>query len=435
MSGTEIAGLSVIAMLGLMLVGVPVGVAMASVAVTGMTLVAGPNFAINTLKTLPYAISSSYTLAAIPMFVLMGNLAASIGLIGELFDAANRWLARVRGSLYMGTTLASAGFAAVNGSTVVSAALFTRMALPEMIRLGYNKAAGAGCIAAAGTFAAMIPPSLTMVLYGVLTGESIGAMLLAGIIPGLLTVGIYIIGIRILVAWRPDWAPPPREIFSWKQRLESLKGLWAVLVLFLMVVGGIYSGLVSPSAAGAVGAAGALAIGLARRRLSATDFRDALRSSAEITAILFLIVVGGLLFSRLLLVSGFVTDVVTFIRDLGIEPWMFLAMVILMYLVLGMFMDPISMMVITLPFLYPIMKALGIEGIWFGIIVVKLIELSCITPPVGINLFTLVAASDGRVSTMEVYRGVIPFVALEILVLAILLGFPELSLWLPRQLM
>ncbi|MCR9196861.1 MAG: TRAP transporter large permease subunit, partial [Hyphomonas sp.] len=339
--------------------------------------------------------------------------------------------ARVKGGLYMATTCASAGFSAINGSTIVGAALFTRIALPEMNKLGYDKAASAGVIAAAGTFAAMIPPSLTMVIYGLLTNESIGQILIAGLLPGLLTAVVYLSGIMVFVRIWPKWAPKPNRCYPLRERVRSLKSVWPIALIAFIVVGGIYSGTVSPSAAGAIGAISALLVTVAMRRMNGATFKNAMAETASTTAVMFFIVIGGLAFSRLLLVTGFIDDVLVWIQALGLSPMLLMLMLVLIFLVLGMLMDPISMMVMTVPIVHPIVIGLGFDPIWFAIIMVKLIELSVITPPVGLNLFVVAGTAKGLVSIRDVYRGVLPFVFLEFLTLILLISFPQIVLFLP----
>lgn len=416
-------------------VGVPIAVAIAVVAAAGMWQFVGFGYMVVTFKTLPFAAASQYAFVVIPMFVLMGTLASSAGMIAELYTAANRWMAGLRGGLYMATTLASAGFSAISGSTVVNAAMFTRIALPEMIRFGYDRGVSAGCVAAAGTLAALIPPSLSFVIYGLLTEESIGALFMAGIVPGLLTAVFYIVGIAVLLRFRPQLAPPTEIRYRLREKLQSLTGLWPLIILVVLVLGGIYSGFMPPSAAGAVGAMGALAIALARRKLSATGLWTALQRTAAMTSVLFLIVIGGLLFTRFLLVTGFVTSLTEAVAASGLSPFQFVAVLVVMYFFLGMFIDPMSMLVMTVPFVYPVVKSLGLDPIWFGVIVVKLIEIAVITPPVGMNLFAVMSASGGQVAAGEVFRGILPFVLIEIFVLIVLVAFPSLSTWLPMRMM
>lgn len=428
--------LSIIAILALLAIGglgVPVGVSMAVVAFGGIWLAADLGFALNVMRTLPWGAVDQFGFVVIPMFILMGAFASAGGIIRELFVAANTWTSGVRGGLYMAVTVASAGFAAVSGSTVVNSAVFTRASLPEMLTRGYNGRLAAGCIAAAGTFAAMIPPSIAMVIYGLLTGESIGQLLIAGVIPGAVTVLAYITLIFVMVRVKPSLAPITVQKANFREKLTSLRGCWAVSLLAIVVIGGMYTGAVSPSSAGTIGACGALIIGLVRRKLNFTNIRESLIEAAQLSAVVFLIIIGGLLFSRMLLITNFVNDLTALVEGAGITPLVFIMGVVVLYLVLGMFMEALSMMVVTIPFLFPIAQALGIHPVWFGVLLVKLSELAVITPPVGINLFTVVSASEGKISVRDIYGGVLPFVFIELLVVALLIAFPILSLWLPMR--
>jgi tripartite ATP-independent transporter DctM subunit len=255
---------------------------------------------------------------------------------------------------------------------------------------------------------------------------------MAGIVPGLLTALVYILGIRLAVALRPSLVPTESLRVAWRDKVVSLKGIWPLIPLLTIVLGGIYTGFVSPSSAGTIGAAGALLIALARRRMDGTGFRDSIVQTAMLTAVVFMIIIGGLAYSRFLLITGFMPTLTRMIIEFGVTPFLFIAMVVALYLVLGMFMETLSMMVITVPFLYPVVETLGIDPIWFGIIVVKLAEIAVITPPVGINLYAVMGASDGLVGARDVFIGVLPFVFLDLIVLGILLAVPEFSLWLPE---
>lgn len=435
MSPFAAGGASIAALLICVAIGMPVGVSMAVVAVGGMVVFGGWQFMATTVQTLPFAMGTEYGFLVVPMFILMGALTSAAGITGELYTAAYRWMAGVRGSLYYATTLASAGFGAINGSTVVSAVLFTRLALPEMLRFKYDRGLSAGCICAAGTFAALIPPSVSMVLYAILTGESVGALLMAGVLPGILTAAMYLVGMRILIAVRPEVAPKVDVRFTLREKLDSMKGLWAVVVLVVVVMGGIYSGLLFPSAAGTAGAMGALIIGVVRGKIWWPQLWSSLKSSASTTAVLFLIIIAGLLFSRLLLVNGFIGELTQMAKAIGLTPIKFTVIVIVIYLILGMFIDTISMMVMTIPFLYPVAKGLGVDPIWFGVILVKLVEIAAISPPVGLNLFAVISAAEGKVSMKELYKGVIPFLVFELVTLGLLLEFEQISLWLPQMML
>jgi len=411
--------------------GVPIAFCITLVGAAGMALVTDVEFVLVTFQSLPYATASEYAFAVIPMFVLMGALASSAGIISELYTAVNRWLENVRGGLYIATAVASAGFAAISGSTVVNAAMFTRIALPEMLALGYHKGISAGCIAAAGTFAALIPPSLTFVIFGILTGESIGALFIAGIIPGLLTAGFYVVVIPMMLKVRPDWAPRTEIRSSLIEKMRGMTGIWPMLLLVVIVLGGIYTGITPPTAAGALGAVGALLIALGRRKIAAGQIWEAVRQTAELTSVLFIIIIGGLLFSRFLVVSGFVADLTILVTDSGFTPTTFILAMVVMYLILGMFVDPLSMLVMTVPFVFPVIKSFGMDPIWFGIVLTKMIEIAVITPPVGLNLFAVVSAAGGRIKTGDMFTGILPFVAMEVVILTILIVFPGLSTWLP----
>jgi tripartite ATP-independent transporter DctM subunit len=430
-----IGSLLIVAMVAIIALGVPIAVAITLVAAIGLWGFESEAFLFATLTALPYDMASRYDFVVIPMFVLMGILASASGMISELYTAAHRWTSAWRGNLLFATTLSSAGFAAISGSTVVNAVTFTRVALPEMVAYKYDSGLSAGCIAAAGTLAALIPPSLGMVVYGILTGQSIGALLMAGAIPGMITAGAYLVGIRILVRLNPALAPAPSDYFSWLQKFTALKGLWAVLLLAALVLGGIYTGAMPPSAAGAVGASGTLLIALARRRLAAGQFWESIQRTATITTSLFIILIGGLLFSRVLVITGFIEALTDLVIASSLSGPVFLAGLVVMYIVLGMFIEPMAMLIITIPFVMPVVNSLGLDPIWFGVIVIKLIEIATITPPIGINLFAVMSAADGQVTSSQLFRGILPFVGMEFLVLLTLLLFPALSTWLPDTIM
>ena len=433
MSPVELGAISIAAMLVLSLLGVPVGVAMILTACSGICATVGTRFMWATLKSLPYDFASQYTFVVVPMFVLMGVVASKANIIQELYSAAAKWTGAMRGGLYGASVFASAGFSAISGSTVVNASVFGKVALPEMLRYGCHKGFSAASIAAAGTLAAFIPPSLSFVVYGVLTGESIGRLFLAGIVPGVLTALAYVGVIALTMRLRPDFAPRHVARHDLLQKLRALSAIWPVLVLTTLVMGGIYWGFMPPSAAGAVGAAGAIALALARRSIRARDMADAFHDTAVITGTLFLVVLGGLLLSRFFVISGFIRELSAVIEAMGLGVYAFVGLIVCLYLVLGMFIDPLSMVVVTLPILYPLSNELGVDGIWFAVIIVKLVEISVITPPVGLNLFAVMAASDTRIPARAIYAGIVPFLLVEALILLLLITMPALSTWLPTR--
>ncbi|MGE0153619.1 MAG: TRAP transporter large permease [Reyranellaceae bacterium] len=425
--------LAIGAMLFVGAIGVPVAFSMIVVGIGGLWYFGGLAFVASTLKTMPYQILSEYAFAVIPMFILMGALASVAGLTTELYAVTHRLFGRIRGGLLMATTMASAIFGAISGSTIVNATVFTRIALPEMLKYGYERGISAGCIAASGTFAALIPPSISLVIVAILTEGSIGAMLIAGILPGILTAVIYLFGIAVMVRIRPDWAPRRGPSYTLREQLRGLGDIAPAVVLILIVLGGIYSGLMFPSSAGAVGAAGALLIGLMRRRFDWKNLWSALQGTATATAALFFVIIGGLIFSRLLTYGGFITDLSAMVAGWKMTPLELIIAICVLYLILGMFIDTLSVMLITIPFLWPVANHIGVDVIWFAIIVVKMVEIATITPPVGMNLFAVMSASDGTVKSGELIRGVMPFIVIELFVLALLVAFPGISTWLPSQ--
>ncbi len=418
-------------MLVLILARVPVAFSIALVGLTGLYIIGGEVLVVSTLESLPYTFSSQYGFVVIPMFILMGSFAEISGITRELYTFFYRLLGRVRGGLLMVTTLSSAGFAAISGSTMVNAVVFTRLALPQMIRFGYDRGISAGCIAAAGTFAALIPPSIMMVIYALITGESIGKLLIAGIIPGLFTAAAYIISIAIFVRIKPDWAPLPLESFTTREKLQSFGKIWPFALLSAIIIGGIYSGMMFPSSAGAIGAMGAFMILLMRRRAKWEEVSHSLKSASTTTAMLFLIIVAGLILSRFFVYSGFIDEIVSAIDSFSINRYLIFAAIILMYVILGCFMDTLSMVVVTVPFIHPIVMSLGFDPIWFGIIMIKIIEIGVLTPPVGLNLFAVIGSSQGQINTSQMFRGIMPFLFVELIVLLLLIFFPGIITWLP----
>ncbi len=413
--------------------GIPVGVSMGIIGIGGMLIGAGEALTYGQLRTLPFAVVNNYGFAVLPMFVLMGVLAEAAGLTSQVFYTADLWLRRFRGGLYQAVIVGSAMFAAISGSTIVNAVVFTRIAFPHMMKYGYSKSLSIGAIAGAGSFAAMIPPSITMVIYAIMTEQSVGQLLVAGVIPGILTAVVYLVGVYVIVRVRPSLAPPIREKVDPIERWRSLGDIFPVSILMVLVLGGIYSGLFPPSAAGAAGAFGAFCIVLYRKRTFRTWLIPALQDAVSISCIIFVILIGGLLLSRMLVVVGVIDDLVLQITSFATTPLAFMIMVSVLYVILGCFLDTTSMMVVTLPFLYPVVVALGIDPIWFGIVLVKLIEISVVTPPVGINLFAVLGAVGKQATFKDVSLGVVPFIVLDLFVLALLIIFPELTTWLPQR--
>lgn len=430
---SDVALLMTLGMVILLGLGIPVAISMGIAGLVGLLMIGGPPFLYGQLQTMPYSVTANYDFAVMPTFLLMGNLAMNSGMAAELYTAADRWLGHLRGGLYLATISGATAFAAISGSPLVNATVFTRIALPEMLKLGYAKSVASACIASVGTLAAMIPPSIGMVVYGILTETSIGKLMIAGIVPGLITATLYFTLIVVWVRWDPSIAPKLRTRAPSAERWKSLGNTWSIILLFICLMAGLYGGLFSPSAAGAMGAFFALIIIIARRLLTWPMLFESLRSSAQTTAMLFIIIIGGLLYSRMLVLSGFVGDIVDYTGSLGLSPLLLLLLISLLYIVLGCFMDGVSMLLVTMPFVFPIVQNAGIDPVYFGILVIAFIEIGAITPPIGLNLFATAGAGKGMITMTDILRGILPFVALNVIALLIFILFPEVVLWLPSH--
>ncbi len=430
------AGIIVMVVMVLMLgIGVHIGVSLGLGGLLGIYLTIGPDAAWAQLATVPFSTTNSFTLAVIPLFILMGALATQAGLTTDLYRAAYNWFGHLRGGLAMATTIASAAFGAASGSTVVNAAVFTRMALPEMARFGYDKRLSAGCIAASGTLASLIPPSILMVIYAIITEQSIALLLVAGLLPGLLSAAIYMIGIYVRVRRNPALAPQPDLHISRAEKWRSLRGVWGISFLFVLVIGGIYTGFFVPTYAGAIGAFGTFLIVIAKSRLTGRSLVDTFKDAGVTTSVIFIIVIGGILFARFLTYTGLVNDITDTLLALGLPGFAYLAAFAVIYLILGMLIDPIAIMVMTLPVMFPIMVGVGYDPIWLGVIAIKLAEISLITPPVGLNVYVVRSASPIPLTLEDVFAGVMPFLVLDVITLALLIAFPEIVTFLPSLMM
>ena len=431
MSTDIVAVIGFLALFALMLLRVPVGMAMGLVGVVGYSYVVGPWPALKLVGQTSLRTVSDYTFGVIPMFMLMGALVTVSGVSRELFKAANSMIGHLRGGLGAATVLACGGFAAISGSSVATAATFSNVAYPEMRRFNYPQSFSTGVIAAGGTLGAMLPPSTVLAVYAILTEQDIGKLFMAGIIPGLLAILMYVLTIAVIVRARPGWLPLGEQR-SWRERLVDLKSVWAPLVLFVFVIGGLYGGFFTPTEAGGVGASGALLLGLARRRLDLAKIREALLSATRTAAAVFTVLIGALLFGYFLTVTQTPQRITDFLVHLGIGPYGVLFVLMLMYLALGCLMDAMAMIILTVPIVFPVIVHLGFDPIWFGIVIVMTVELGLITPPVGMNVFVIKSVVPG-VSFSTVFRGVAPFVVTDLIRLLIIIAFPMLALWLPSR--
>lgn len=413
----------------LMVLRVPVGVAMGIVGVGGFGILAATKPALNLLAQSPIRVATDYDLAVIPMFILMGCFATAAGMSRELFRAGEAWLGHRRGGLAMATVAACAGFAAINGSSVATAATMTSVALPEMRRNGYHPGFSTGVIAAGGTLGIMIPPSVIFALYGILTEQDIGKLFISGIVPGLLAVVLYMIVIQVIGWWKPELLPRGPKV-SWAEKLASLRDIWATVLLFAGIVGGMYGGVFTATEAAGCGACGALIIGILRGRLGWEEIKGSLVEAVRTAGSIFTIVVGAFLFGYFLVITQTPQKVSDFLTGLPVGPYGILVLILIMYLILGALMDELAIILVTVPIIYPVMMQLGFDPIWFGVIIVMVTTLGMVMPPVGINVFVINSIARD-IKLWEIYKGVMPFILVDLIRLALLVLFPALALYLP----
>ncbi len=419
------------AMLLLAFMRLPIALAMALVGVVGYAYMRDWNWtvAFASLQTRLYETGRNYTLTVVPLFILMGNFTTRAGLSHELFRAAYAFVGHLRGGLAMATVVACAGFGAICGSSMATAATMAKVAYPSMRRLGYADTLATGAIAAGGTLGIMIPPSTLLVIYGVFTETNIGALFAAGILPGILGAVLLCVAVQY-TTWRDPKAGPPGERADWKERWAASRGIWIVALLFLFVMGGIYGGLFTATEGAGMGAFGAMVIAVARRALSWKALFQALVESARTTSMLFLILIGALMFAEFINIGTMPNDLVAFVRRFEIHPVAVVAAICIIYVLLGTAMEELSMVLLTIPVFLPVILQLGFDPIWFGILIVVVVEIGLISPPVGMNLFVLKTMLP-QVSQGTVFRGVLPFMVADVVRMALLIAFPAISLYLP----
>jgi tripartite ATP-independent transporter DctM subunit len=419
------------AMFALMALRVPIAVAMGLVGVVGLGL----------MRSWPAAFSSaagefvdvgSYTLSVVPLFVLMGNFVTRAGMSRDLYQAAYALIGHRRGGLASSTIAACAGFGAICGSSIATTATMARVAMPEMQRFRYAPSFAAGSVCAGATLGILIPPSVILVIYGIMTEQSIGALFAAGVIPGLVAAVFYLLAAHWVTRRHPDWGPPGEKA-SWAERRKALGRIWGVLALFALVMGGMYGGFFTPTEAAGVGAMGGFVFALARRALTWRSLMEVLGESARTSAMLFTIVIGASLFANFLNFTDLPSALRSFVEAMDVHPIAVIVAICFVYIVLGMAMESLSMMLLTVPIFFPLVTSLGFDPIWFGIIVVCVIEISLITPPVGMNIFVLSSVVPS-IPTAAIWRGVLPFVAADVVRMGVLIAFPALSLFLPQWL-
>lgn len=408
---------------------VPVAVAMGVVGAVGGLFLNGFASVAFIMGSVPFESVFPYSLSVIPLFILMGVFAARAGLSKSLYDAVHAFIGHFRGGLAMATVGACAAFGAICGSSLATAATMCRVAMPEMRKRNYDDSLASATVAAGGTLGVLIPPSVIMVIYALLTEQSIGKMFAAALIPGALATLLYMAAVFVQTWRNPELGPADRRV-DWKGRLTAVKNVWPVLLLFVVVIGGIYLGWFSPTEAAAIGALGALLLALVKRRLTRRVFLECLNETASTSGMIFLILIGTALFNYFVETTGLPQLLVQQVGALGWHPLSILLILIVFYVVLGCFMDALSMILLTLPFVFPLIVSLDFDPIWFGVIMVSVVEVGLITPPVGMNLFVIMAGTPG-LSLQTISRGVLAFLLADAARLALLVFFPFLSLWLP----
>jgi tripartite ATP-independent transporter DctM subunit len=419
------------AMLLIAFLRVPIALAMGIVGIVGYAYMRDWNFttAFAVAQTKIYETGRNYTLSVVPLFILMGNFVTRAGMSHELFRAAYAFIGHLKGGLAMATILACAGFGAICGSSIATAATMAKVAYPSMKRFGYSDRLATGAIASGGTLGIMIPPSTIMVIYGVFTETNIGKLFAAGVLPGILGATLLCVAVRY-VTWRDPNAGPPGERSSWQERWAALKDIWAVAFLFLFVMGGIYGGLFTATEGAGMGAFGAMVFALWRRALTWKTLYAALVESARTSAMLFMILIGALIFADFVNITSMPADLKSFVTRFELSPITVVAAICVIYVLLGTAMEELSMVLLTLPVFFPVIVHLGYDPVWFGVLIVVVVEIGLISPPVGMNLFVLKTLLPG-VATTTVFRGVMPFMLADCVRFALLIAFPAIALWLP----
>ncbi len=418
------------AMFVLTLLRIPIAFSMAIVGFVGLGLIKSWNASLASATAVIYETGFSYALSVVPLFILMGNFVTRAGMSQELYRAAYTVIGHWRGGLAMSTVVACGGFSAICGSSLATAATMSKVAMPSMRRFHYSEGLAAGSIAAGGTLGIMIPPSVIMVIYGLMTETNIGSLFAAGILPGALAVSCYM-GAVAWTTWRDPKSGPPGERSTWADRLRALRDIWGVVALFVLVLGGIYGGVFTPTEAAGVGAAGGFFFALARRALTWKTLFAVLIESARTTAMLFVILIGALIFANFINFTTMPGDLRTFVGQFDLHPIMVVIAMCAIYIVLGCMLESLSMILLTVPLFFPLISHLGLDPVWFGIVVVTVVEISLITPPVGMNVFVLrTLLPEIPIGTM--FRGVGPFIVADFVRLTVLIAFPTISLLLPR---
>lgn len=417
------------AMLGLIFFRVPIAFSMFAVGFVAFGLLVGWSPAFNMIGQVAYDTGLNYDLSVLPLFILMGHFVSRAGFSDELYAASNAFLRHRKGGLSMATIVASGGFSAISGSSLATAATMSKVAIGPMRRYGYADSLAGASVAAGGTLGSMIPPSVIMVIYGLATETNIAKLFIAGVIPGLLGVLGYMAAVRYTVARNPQ-SGPTAEALPWGERFRTLKGVWGIVALFGLVMGGIYGGIFTTTEAAGIGAGGAFLLVLLRGRLTWDTLLDVLVETCRNTAALFFVLIGAMLISHVVNIAGLPSTLTAIIADVAISPTVVIVVILLIYLILGCLLESISMVLLTVPVFFPIAISLGYDPIWFGIVVVMAVEVGLITPPLGMNVFVLTSVQPD-LSATTVFRGILPFIFADLVRLVLIVAFPMLALFLP----
>jgi C4-dicarboxylate transporter DctM subunit len=433
MSTMMIGVIGIVVMLVLLLLKVPVGAAMAVVGFAGFVYLSDINGALGVLATSPFSTMASYSMSVVPLFVLMGMFVFYAGITRQVFSAAYSWLGRLPGGLAIATIGGCAAFAAVCGSSVATSATMCTVALPEMKRCNYDSALATGTLAAGGTIGILIPPSLNFVVYGIVAEQSIGKLFLGGIIPGIIQSILFMATIYILCRRNPLLGPAGPST-SWSNKLSSLRYVWPVLALFLLVMGGIYGGIFTPTEAAAVGAFGAFLLIVGNRMLNRQTLTDSLLATGQTTAMVMFIMVGAMIFNYFLAITKIPIEMARLASALAIDRYLILAVIMFVFIALGCVMDVLAMIMLVVPLILPVITALGFDPIWFGVVLCVICEMGLITPPVGLNVY-VIAGMAKDVPMFTVFRGIMPFLYADVVLLCILTVFPQVAMLLPDLMM
>lgn len=428
MSPEVLGGIGLVVMLILVLLRMWIGIAMLLIGFVGFVIIRDYNAAAGMVNTIAFGQATTYTLTTIPLFIFMGQIIFNADIGRDLYTAAYRWMGHMRGGLVLATVPACALFGAITGVPTPAAITMGKVALPEMRKYGYSESFSTGPIASAATMAMLIPPSIPMIVYGILTETNISKLFMAGILPGVLLSVLFLMTIAIMVRVKPSVGPAGARS-SWGARLSSLTLVWPVVILFMLVLGGIYSGAVTPTEAGGLGSFAALIIAFAMKRLNLKSFTNAVLESAGLTAMILLLIIGAQIFGKFLAVSGLPELLATSLVEIDLPHWVVFLILILLYIVLGMILDVMSAIIITMPVIFPAIIAMGYDPFWFGVIVMLVVQMGVITPPIGMDVFILSGAINVPAGT--IFKGVAPFVVTVFICILILMVFPEIATVIP----